>query len=132
MARRERLPKRLAQVATFAVGHPDEIAFGTAASIAAKADVQPSTLVRFSQAMGYQGFTDLQAVFRQHFRERVPDYETRLQALSGTGSDSKLAALFESFCDAGERSIAAFRAARRSGELETAVEMLAARRARSI
>ncbi len=124
VSRRERLPKRLAQVATFAVGHPDEIAFGTAASIAAKAEVQPSTLVRFSQAMGYQGFSDLQAVFRQHFRERVPDYETRLQALSGTGSDSKLAALFENFCDAGERSIAAFRRSLDLATLETAVETL--------
>jgi DNA-binding MurR/RpiR family transcriptional regulator len=124
VARRERLPKRLAQVATFAVGHPDEIAFGTAASVAAKADVQPSTLVRFSQAMGYQGFTDLQAVFRQHFREGVPDYETRLKALSGTGSASKLALLFDGFCEAGERSIAAFRRRIDYRNLEAAVETL--------
>jgi DNA-binding MurR/RpiR family transcriptional regulator len=125
VARREHLPKRLAQVATFAVGHPDEIAFGTAASVAAKAEVQPSTLVRFSQALGYQGFTDLQAVFRQHFRERVPDYETRLKALSGTGSHSKIALLFDSFCDAGEKSIAAFRRRMDYRNLERAVEILA-------
>src|SRR5262245_34240960 len=42
--RRETLPKRLAQVAVYALDSPDEIAFGTAASVAQAADVQPSTL----------------------------------------------------------------------------------------
>jgi DNA-binding MurR/RpiR family transcriptional regulator len=125
VARRERLPKRLAQVATFAVGHPDEIAFGTAASVAAKAEVQPSTLVRFSQALGYQGFSDLQRVFRQHFRERVPDYETRLNALSQAGAAGTLADLFESFCDAGERSIMALRRTLDHAALKEAVAILA-------
>ena len=40
------LPRRLTQVATYALDSPDEIAFSTAASIAADAGVQPSTLVR--------------------------------------------------------------------------------------
>ena len=128
VARRDRLPKRLAQVASFAVGHPGEIAFGTAASIALKADVQPSTLVRFSQAMGYQGFSDMQAVFRQHLRDRIPDYETRLNALSGTGSSSKLARLFEEFCAAGEKSIGALRQEVALEALEAAVEVLAGAR----
>ena len=125
IARRDELPKRLAQVASFAVEHPDEIAFGTAASIAAKADVQPSTLIRFSQALGYGGFSELQAVFRQHLRERIPDYETRLRALSGTGSASKLALLFNSFCDAAERSVAALRTNLDAGLLDAAVDVLA-------
>ena len=62
--RRDDLPRRLQQVAAFAVEHPDEVAFGTAASIASLADVQPSTLVRFAKALGYAGFSDLQSVFR--------------------------------------------------------------------
>ena len=49
------LPKRLTQIAAYALENPDEIAFGTVSSIAAQAEVQPSALVRFSQAMGYQG-----------------------------------------------------------------------------
>ena len=50
--RAEDLPRRLMQVAGYALDNPDEIAFGTVASIAAKADVQPSALVRFSRALG--------------------------------------------------------------------------------
>ncbi|MGO8403948.1 RpiR family transcriptional regulator, partial [Rhizobium ruizarguesonis] len=46
--RKANMPKRLAQVAAFALGTPDEIAFGTTASIAAAYDVQPSPLVRLA------------------------------------------------------------------------------------
>src|SRR3569623_683934 len=63
-ARADRLPRRLRQVASYALNHPDEIAFGTAASVAASAEVQPSTLVRFSQSLGYQGYSDFQDGFR--------------------------------------------------------------------
>jgi len=61
---------RIAQVAAYALDNPDEIAFGTAASIADAAGVQPSTLVRFAQHLGFDGFTSLQSVFRQRLRER--------------------------------------------------------------
>lgn len=79
----EGFPKRLRQVAVFALDNPDDIAFGTAASIAGRAGVQPSTLVRFAQNIGYAGFSDLQAVFRERLRERGSTYEDRLEALSG-------------------------------------------------
>ena len=59
---RDGLPKRIAQVAAYALDNPDEIAFGTAASIASSAGVQPSTLIRFAQHLGYDGFTSLQTV----------------------------------------------------------------------
>ena len=48
-----RLPKRLAQVAAFMLDNPDEVALGTSASVAELAKVQPSTLVRFAQTLGF-------------------------------------------------------------------------------
>lgn len=84
--RRVRMPKRLVQVADFAITHPQEIAFGTVAGIAQQAEVQPSALVRFAQALGYAGFSDLQAVFRNHARERWPEYRERLEALQEDGA----------------------------------------------
>ncbi len=76
--RRDSLPPRLIQVAAFALENPDEIALGTAASIAAQASVQPSTLVRFAKRLGYSGFSDLQNVFRSELRSNWPDYRERL------------------------------------------------------
>jgi DNA-binding MurR/RpiR family transcriptional regulator len=125
VARHAALPKRLAQAADFAVRHPDEIAFGTVASIAGKAGVQPSTLIRFAQAMGYQGFSELQAVFRSRLRERAPDYEARLQALSESGAGSKAGLLLEGFCEASERSLAGLRGSIDPAVLQAAVKTLA-------
>ncbi|MEO5326068.1 MurR/RpiR family transcriptional regulator [Mesorhizobium sp. CC13] len=85
--RRQSLPKRIAQVAAYALDNPDEIAFGTAASIANSAGVQPSTLIRFAQHLGYDGFTSLQQVFRERLRERTTSYEERLTVVRGEGDD---------------------------------------------
>ena len=82
VARRALMPKRLMAVAEFAIDHPQEIAFGRVSDLAAQAGVQPSTLVRFAQTLGYSGFSDLQAVFRAHARQRWPDYRERLESLA--------------------------------------------------
>ncbi len=124
--RQRRLPKRLAQVAAFAMAHPDEIAFGTAASIAQRAEVQPSTLVRFAQALGYGGFSDLQSVFRERLRDRVPSYEERLRALRDHSETAlKVGILFEGFATAAEQSVRVLRERLRPEELDAAVSLLA-------
>ncbi len=123
--RRELLPRRLQQVADFAVAHPDEVAFGTAASIAALADVQPSTLVRFAKALGYAGFSDLQGVFRHRLRERWPDYEDRLRTLndvSHAGHDP-LRLLF-GFVESASTSLERMRQTVSGEDLARAVEIL--------
>jgi DNA-binding MurR/RpiR family transcriptional regulator len=120
------MPKRLVQVATYAVEHPDEIAFGTVASIAQNASVQPSTLVRFSQALGYQGFSDLQEVFRSRLRDRVLNYDERLEQLRGHSRDgSKASLIFDGFSEASERSIKELRNKLDPQQLEEAVKVLA-------
>jgi DNA-binding MurR/RpiR family transcriptional regulator len=120
------MPKRLIQVATYAVENPDEIAFGTVASIAQTADVQPSTLVRFSQALGYQGFSDLQEVFRSRLRDRVLNYDERLEQLRGHArGESQSNVIFDGFCEASERSIKDLRAKLDPQQLEQAVKALA-------
>jgi DNA-binding MurR/RpiR family transcriptional regulator len=119
------MPKRLMQVAAFAVENPDDIAFGTVASIAQTADVQPSTLVRFSQALGYQGFSDLQEVFRSRLRDRVLNYDERLEQLRGHARGASQAnVIFDGFSEASERSIKELRAKLDPQQLEQAVQVL--------
>jgi DNA-binding MurR/RpiR family transcriptional regulator len=127
LERGKSLPKRLAQVATFAIDNPDEIAFGTVASIAQAADVQPSTLVRFSQAMGYPGFSQLQEVFRSRLRERILNYEERLQQLrEHAASASKAQIILQGFSDAFEKSVTNLRDKIDPEQLDAAVDKLAA------
>lgn len=126
ISRREALPKRLAQVAAYAMANPDEIAFGTVASIAEKAHVQPSTLVRFARAFGYQGFSDLQAVFQDRLRDRQSNYGDRLTALrSHAGAQEKSAKIFSGFCEAVERSIGSLRERVDAEQIDRAVTLLA-------
>ena len=105
LERKGELPKRLTQVAAYALDHPDEIAFGTAASIAESAEVQPSTLVRFAQALGFQGFSDLQAIYRRKLQDRWPDYHDRISALRAQIQDDPGGDLLAGFSEATIRSI---------------------------
>jgi len=119
------LPKRLTQIAAFALDNPDEIAFGTVSSIAGQADVQPSTLVRFSQAMGYQGFSEMQEIFRSRLRDRILNYGERIQQLREHAlAASKSNVIFHGFCDAAGKSIAALREKLSPDDLDRAVEIL--------
>ena len=81
LANRDRLPPRLIQVAAFALDHPSEVALGTVASVAAQAAVQPSTLIRFAKRFGYDGFSDMQGVFRSELKSTWPDYRERIARL---------------------------------------------------
>ena len=124
--RAQALPKRLTQIASFALDNPDEIAFGTVSSIAEQADVQPSTLVRFSQAMGYQGFSEMQEIFRSRLRDRILNYGERIQQLREHAlAASKPNVIFQGFCDATEKSIAGLREKLNPDELDRAVDILA-------
>lgn len=106
VARRDKLPRRLAQVAAYAIESPDEIAFGTVAGIATEAKVQPSTLVRFAKAFGYKGFSDLQTVFQERLRDRPSNYDERLEAFDTHASGrSVTAAMLDGFGKAAIRSV---------------------------
>ncbi|WIY54010.1 MurR/RpiR family transcriptional regulator [Devosia sp. YIM 151766] len=126
LERKSTLPKRLVQVAAYALDHPDEIAFGTAASIANAAGVQPSTLVRFAQSFGFEGFSGLQQIFRARLRERTSTYEDRLRKLAAEGVEAEeSAAIFNSFVAAAHASLDALASAIDPDAFERAAEILA-------
>ncbi|NIX75769.1 MurR/RpiR family transcriptional regulator [Microvirga sp. c23x22] len=126
MTRRETMPKRLKQIAAFALEHPEEMAFQTVAGIADHAGVQPSTLVRFAKSLGYDGFSHLQQIFRDRLRERFPDYRERLRSLRDIeGHHVHANSLLEGFADAAAISLNRMRESVRPEELSRAIETLA-------
>jgi DNA-binding MurR/RpiR family transcriptional regulator len=126
LERRESLPKRIAQIAAYALDNPDDIAFGTAASIAALAGVQPSTLVRFAQQLGFDGFTALQSVFRERLRERTSSYDERLSTLRARAeSGAGHRAVFDSFVTAASTSLADIARSIDEAHLGRAIDLLA-------
>jgi DNA-binding MurR/RpiR family transcriptional regulator len=125
---RDGLPRRLSQVGHFVMAHADEVAFGTAAAVAQQAGVQPSTLVRFAQAMGLDGYSSLQRLCQGRMRKRVAGYAERLEAAGEEAGHG--AGLLGGFLDAGQRSLELARTAIAPEAFEAASETLA--RARTI
>ncbi len=77
-ARHASLSSRLKDIAAFVLAHPDIIALETVATVAERALVPPSALVRFAQALGFDGFSDMQRLFRLRLVEQMPGYADRL------------------------------------------------------
>jgi DNA-binding MurR/RpiR family transcriptional regulator len=124
--RKKAMPKRLAQVAAFALNSPDEIAFGTTASIAAASDVQPSTLVRLAHHLGYEGFSDLQSIFRERLRDRTLSYEERLISLEETSGEDEDANILSGFISAASQSVNRLAATIQTDTFARSVDILAA------
>ena len=123
---RNKMPKRLAQVAAYTIEFPDDIAFGTVSSISERAAVQPSTLVRFAKALGYRGFSQLQSVFQQRLRDRPNNYDARLEAFDAHASGrSPAMALVEGLSQAAIDSIEKFRERIKLDALDEAAQILA-------
>jgi DNA-binding MurR/RpiR family transcriptional regulator len=77
-------------VAQYIVDHLDEAAFQTAEELARRANTSSSTVVRFSQALGFEGFPELQAAAREEYR-RV---NAKAAKQGGTGGGSSSTPLF--------------------------------------
>ena len=58
------LSKRLKQVARYVLDEPNELALETLAVISERCGVQPSAIVRFAQAFGFSGASQMQRLFR--------------------------------------------------------------------
>ena len=77
--RYDSLSKRLKQVAKYILDNSDSIVFDTVAVIAEKADVPPSTLIRFASEFGFSGFNEMKQIFRENLIEKTTKYTERLQ-----------------------------------------------------
>ena len=66
----DELSRSQRDVAQYIVDHLDEAAFSTAEELARRANTSSSTVVRFSQALGFDGFPELQAAAREEYRRR--------------------------------------------------------------
>jgi len=71
-ARFDEFSRSQKDVAQYIVDHLDEAAFQTAEELARRANTSSSTVVRFSQALGFEGFPELQQAARDEYRRRPP------------------------------------------------------------
>lgn len=125
-ARHGQLSKRLRQIAEFALANPNDMALETVSEIAIRAAVQPSSLIRFAKAFGFDGFSSMQRVFRGRLMERQPSYHQRIKALKEQ-SDAPLTAInvLDRFTEAASHALDHLREEAKPERLEQAIELLA-------
>jgi DNA-binding MurR/RpiR family transcriptional regulator len=80
-------------VAQYIVDHLDEAAFQTAEELARRANTSSSTVVRFSQALGFEGFPELQAAAREEYRRVHTKTEPKNAGAAAAGSSTPLFSL---------------------------------------
>jgi hypothetical protein len=82
----EDLSKRLQQIARYVLDEPNAVALETLAVVGERAGVQPSAIVRFAKAIGFESASQMQKVIRDGliagsavlgYSERVPSVQRR-------------------------------------------------------
>lgn len=120
------LSNRLQQVARFALDNPDAMALETIAEISRRAEVQPSTMIRFAKAFGFDGFSDMQRLFRSHLVDRAPRYRERIHDLQAGGDQSLKTpdGILSHFVEAGVNALRHMREEIAADKMERAVRLL--------
>jgi DNA-binding MurR/RpiR family transcriptional regulator len=122
------LSRRLQQVAEYALAHPDDMALETIAVIADRAGVPPSSLIRFAKALDFEGFSDMQRLFRARLVDRTPSYGERIRSLRARheGADRPVPSLvLDDFVAANIEALERVRRELPPERLERAVQILA-------
>jgi DNA-binding MurR/RpiR family transcriptional regulator len=125
-AKRDQLSPRLRQIADYALQNPNDMALETITVIAERVKVPRSSLIRFAQAFGYDGFSAMQRVFRSQLVERTADYAERIQGLRKSDVASGPASVLDRLASAGIGALEHLRGTTPPEQIERAVALLAA------
>lgn len=118
------MPKRLRQCAEYLRANINLVAVTTVADMASAADVAPSAFMRFCQALGFSGYSEMQALFRSEYAQTRPDYAERLSDLRARG-DHGSARLLADFVEAGHKSLVALSNVDEMSQLALVVDRMA-------
>jgi DNA-binding MurR/RpiR family transcriptional regulator len=125
--RYDTLSPHLQRLARYALEDPNLFALETIVAIAERAQVQPSTLIRFAKEFGYTGFSQMQQVFKLRLIEGGPAYRERAyrhrKRLEGQAADNPVAVLAE-FADASALCLERLKESVKPEAFEQALAML--------
>lgn len=121
---------QMKRIAEYAIDNPNDMALKTVAQIAGDVGVQPSSMVRFAKGLGYDGFSDIQQVFRSRLLNAPASYAERIRSqrrehLVAEHDDTPDAVLSE-FVDQGIESLEMLRRQTPVERIDQAVRILAA------
>ena len=121
IANQSSLPRRLSQIAQFAIDHPDQMALSTLSELSQATNAPASAFVRFAKCFGFTGFKDMQDVFQSSVRDNWLSYETRIVNMESAKEDDLLGTM----TSAGINSLISLRDTINREDVKTAIEQIA-------
>jgi DNA-binding MurR/RpiR family transcriptional regulator len=79
--RHDDMSKSYQRIAVYLTQNPNDVAVLSVSAIAERCGVHASNVVRFAQALGYDGFKTLQVLFQKRLSTAAPGFEARVKAL---------------------------------------------------
>ena len=79
--RHDDMSKSYQRIAVYLTQNPNDVAVHSVHAIAERSGVHASNVVRFAQALGYDGFKTLQSLFQKRLSTAAPGFEARVKAL---------------------------------------------------
>jgi len=79
--RHDDMSKSYQRIAVYLTQNPNDVAVLSVSAIAERCGVHASNVVRFAQALGYDGFKTLQGLFQKRLSTAAPGFEARVKAL---------------------------------------------------
>ena len=79
--RHDGMSKSYQRIAVYLTQNPNDAAVQSVSAIAERCGVHASNVVRFAQALGYDGFKTLQGLFQKRLSTAAPGFEARIKAL---------------------------------------------------
>lgn len=84
MQERDRFTPKMLEAGGYVIDNPKEVAFSPVSQLSARSGLASANFVRLAQSMGFAGFTEMQALFRDPLREAYPaSLEERIRHSQG-------------------------------------------------
>ena len=90
----EALTPEARKAATYVLENPRDVGVSTVREIAEAAKVKPNTVVRMARQVGFDGYDDFRAPFREEIRRGVQGFPDRARWLQGIKAQGDLGGLF--------------------------------------
>ncbi len=93
------------KAARYVLENPTDVGVSTVREIAEAANVKPNTFVRMARQVGFDGYEDFRAPFREAIRQGAVSFPDRARWLQGIGKSGELGGLYADMVGSAIRNI---------------------------
>ncbi|MFZ5964236.1 MurR/RpiR family transcriptional regulator [Thalassococcus sp. BH17M4-6] len=124
----DRLTPEAQKAARYVLENPADVGVSTVREIAEAANVKPNTFVRMARQVGFEGYDDFRAPFREAIRKGGVSFPDRARWLQDIRKSGEIGGLYADMIDAAARNIEETFAAIPESALKAAAEAIWASR----